>query len=136
MSNHGFSIANTNTITHNRVNTNIKSQHEFQNNKKIQDWLKNTSQSFFQLFGGQNKSIYRYQISPQSIDEPIVTGDIVLFQQYYIDNNPERHAENKKCLFYNSNHNSLTKIILLNERMYSDEELGVKSGKIVQFVTG
>ena len=136
MSNDVFSLENTGNRTDNKMNTAIQNQHSIQNNKIIQDWLKNTSQSFFQLIGGQNKSIYRYQISPQSIDEPIVTGDIVLFQQYYIDNNPERHAENKKCLFYNSNNNSITKIILLNERLYSDEELGVKSGKIVQVVTG
>ena len=44
--------------------------------------------------------------------------------------------ENKKCLFYNSHNDAITKIVLLNERMYSDEELGIKSSKIVQVVTG
>ena len=105
-------------------------------NKQIKDWLTNTSRSFFQHTAEHSCSIYRYQMSPQSSDEKVVTGDIVLIQQYYIDGNAQRHAENKKCLFYNSHNDAITKIILLNERIYSDEELGVKSNKIVQVVTG
>ena len=105
-------------------------------NKLVKDWLTDTSQSFFEMFGAVSSSIYRYQISPSSTDEAIVPGDIVLIQQYYIDGNAKRHAENKKCLFYNSHNNAITKIILMNERMYSEEELGVKSSKIVQIVTG
>jgi hypothetical protein len=136
MSNNGFSLGNTGSRTDNKINTAIQNQRIVQDNNTIQDWLKNTSRSFFELAGGQKGSIYRYQISPQSNDEAIVPGDIVLFQQYYIDSNAERHAENKKCLFYNSHNKSITKIILLNERLYSDEELGVKSSKIIQVVTG
>ena len=113
-----------------------KTQSSSKHNIIVKNWLTNTFQSFFKMFGAISSSIYRYQISPRSADETVIPGDIVLIQQYYIDGNAERHAENKKCLFYNSHNSYITKIILLNERLYSDEELGVKSGKIVQVVTG
>ena len=136
MTDQGFSMGNAGRKVENRMDTSLQDQRVIQDNKIIQKWLTDTSCSFFELAGGQKGSVYRYQISPRSSDESIVPGDIVLIQQYYIDKNAQRHAENKKCLFYNSHNDAITKIVLLNERMYSDEELGIKSSKIVQVVTG
>jgi hypothetical protein len=102
----------------------------------VKYWLTDTSRSFFEIFGSVASFSTRLQISPRSHDEAIVPGDIILIQQFYIDGNAERHAENKKCLFYNFHNKAISKIILLNEKMYSNEELGVNSSKIVQVVTG
>jgi hypothetical protein len=136
MSDDGFLMGNQNDRAANRRDTAVQRHSVIKDNKTIQDWLKNTSRSFFELAGGQKGFVYRYQISPRSREEPVVPGNIVLIQQYYVDRNAERHAENKKCLFYNSHNDAISKIILLNERMYSNQELGVNSGKIVQVVTG
>ncbi|GAG23382.1 unnamed protein product, partial [marine sediment metagenome] len=132
----GDTINNNNNGGKPRKIVAIEEQRVNQDNGIIHNWLTNTSRSFFELAGGQKGSIYRYQISPKSSDEKVITGDIILIQQYYVDGNAQRHAENKKCLFYNSHNEAITKIILLNERMYSVEELGVNSSKIVQVVTG
>lgn len=67
----------------------------------------------------------------KTIEEP---GTINLFQQFYIDKIDERQNEIRKTLLYNCNNNSINNIYLLNERIYSDEELGVKSNKIKQIV--
>jgi len=63
-------------------------------------------------------------------------GNINLFQQFYINKIDERQNEIRKTLLYNCNNNSINNIYLLNERIYTDEELGVKSDKIKQFVIG
>lgn len=63
-------------------------------------------------------------------------GIINLFQQFYINNNDERQNEIRKTLLYNCNNNFIDNIYLLNERIYTDEELGVKSNKIKQIVIG
>jgi len=62
------------------------------------------------------------------------SGIINLFQQFYINKIDERQNEIRKTLLYNCNNNLINKIYLLNERIYTDEELGVKSDKIKQIV--
>ena len=61
-------------------------------------------------------------------------GSINLFQQFYINKIDERQNEIKKTLLYNCNNNKIDNIFLLNERIYTEEELGVKSSKIKQIV--
>ena len=103
-------------------------------NALIVKWLRNTSQSFLGLSGYRcpKANEKRYQISPESKLGPEVPHDIVLIQQYYLDDEPARRAENKLCLLTNSQNSAITKIILLNERSYTTEELGVRSDKIEQ----
>ena len=105
-------------------------------NTQISKWLRNTSQSFLGLFDYRcpKANEKRYQISPESKLGSEVSGDIILIQQYYLDENLTRRAENKLCLLTNSQNSSITKIILLNEKSYSAEELGVRSDKIEQVV--
>ena len=100
-------------------------------------WLQNTSQqSFLSLsdYRCAKSNDKRYQISQESKLGPEVQGDVILIQQYYLDAVQARRAENKLCLLTNSQNSTITKIILLNETLYSDEELGVSSGKIEQVV--
>ena len=58
--------------------------------------------------------------------------DIIIIQQFYIDKNPQRQNEIRNCLSFNVHNKSVTKIILLNERIYTNDELGVSSNKIKQ----
>jgi len=60
---------------------------------------------------------------------------ITLFQQFYISTNAGRQKEIIECLNRNQNNKCITKICLLNERLYSLEELGLFSlDKIQQIV--
>jgi hypothetical protein len=64
------------------------------------------------------------------------TDEIHLFMQFYIDANPQRQTEIRTCLFKNLENPYVRKVHLLNERLYSPKELGVRSAKIVQTVHG
>jgi len=64
------------------------------------------------------------------------TDEIHLFMQFYVDENPKRQAEIRACLYKNLENPFVRKVHLLNERLYTPKELGVKSAKIVQTVFG
>jgi hypothetical protein len=64
------------------------------------------------------------------------TDEIHLFIQFYIDANPKRQDEIRACLYKNLENPFVSKVHLLNERLYTPKELGVKSAKIVQTVIG
>ena len=57
---------------------------------------------------------------------------IILIYQFFIHRNKQRYNEIKQCLKFNVANNNISKIILPNERIYTDKELGIKSDKIVQ----
>jgi hypothetical protein len=57
-----------------------------------------------------------------------------LFTQFYIPNNEERYNEIKETLKLNVMNGLISKIYLLNEREYTNEEMGIKNDKIVQIV--
>lgn len=58
---------------------------------------------------------------------------INLFLQFYIDKSPTRQKEIERCLKFNANNAKIDKIYLLNERIYTPQELGgLESEKIVQ----
>lgn len=58
--------------------------------------------------------------------------DIHLFMQFYIDTNAVRQAEIRTSLYKNLQNPLIRKVHLLNERIYTHKEIGVKSAKIVQ----
>lgn len=61
--------------------------------------------------------------------------DIILVQQYYIDNNDQRFKENALTLQLNASNKAITRIVLLNERIYTESELGnPPMDKITQIV--
>ena len=63
--------------------------------------------------------------------------NIYLFMQFYISPNRERYEEVKFCLQKNLDNPYIEKIYLLNEKIYTDEELGVnKNDKIIQIDIG
>lgn len=58
--------------------------------------------------------------------------EIHIFTQFFIHKDIERNDEIQKCLLHNVNNSLITKIHLLNERIYTDAELGIVSSKIIQ----
>lgn len=57
---------------------------------------------------------------------------INIFCQYFIHPNKERQLEITTCLKNNVKNKYIKKIYLLNERIYTDEELDISSNKIIQ----
>ena len=73
-----------------------------------------------------------------SLDKPIIDSDINVIYQYFVHRDKTRSDEIAECLRRNVLNPHVTRIYLLNERIYSDAELGVVSlspefrNKIVQ----
>jgi len=103
----------------------------------IKTFLHNDKKDYVELSNKQlvqwDRNIYLSRST--DINKTKEEPDIInLFQQFYINNIDERQNEIKKTLLYNCNNNLINNIYLLNERIYTDEELGVKSDKINQIV--
>lgn len=64
------------------------------------------------------------------------THKVILIQQFFIHPNKNRQVEIEFCLKKNVDNENIDEIILLNERIYTDKELGVKSSKIKQINVG
>lgn len=64
------------------------------------------------------------------------TEPINLIYQYFIPKIASRVKEIKETLKRNVLNEQISKIYLLNERIYSTEELGIQSNKIIQIVIG
>lgn len=60
------------------------------------------------------------------------TDEVHLFMQYYIDSSDARQAEIRACLTNNLQNPFIRKVHMLNERIYTNKEIGVKSTKIIQ----
>lgn len=74
-----------------------------------------------------------YSISEKTniIEEPNI-DNINLFYQFFIHPNKDRQEEIVTCLKFNVMNKFINKIYLLNEKIYTDEELTVSSDKIIQ----
>lgn len=57
---------------------------------------------------------------------------VTLIYQFFIHGDKKRNEQIKKCLKHNVENEYIDKIILLNEKKYTEEELGVKNKKIRQ----
>ena len=66
--------------------------------------------------------------------EYTTTDPIHVFSQFYLDKDKEHRREIRYALNKNVKNKHIDSIILLNERIYTDEELGVSSPKIKQVV--
>ena len=69
-------------------------------------------------------------------DDSVCEDPIIVITQYFVHNDPRRHTEIKYCLRKNVENPHINRIILLNERIYSAEELGINSEKVEQVVIG
>ena len=75
--------------------------------------------------------VYTISNSTTIIDEPNI-DNINIFYQFFLHSNKERQEELLECLKYNVNNKYITNIYLLNERIYTEDELGISSDKIIQ----
>ena len=74
-----------------------------------------------------------YTLSNETNVQPTENIDnINVFCQFFLHPVRARQVEFVKCLKFNVENVDITKIYLLNERIYTDDELEVKSDKIVQ----
>jgi hypothetical protein len=74
-----------------------------------------------------------YTVSETTSIQPIENVDkINIFYQFFIHPVKERYYEIAKCLEFNAKNKYISKIYLLNERIYTQQELGVDSDKIIQ----
>lgn len=77
------------------------------------------------------------EISPETKQAHKPCNDnVYLFTQFFLHDDNERRNEILYCLQDNVRNQSISRVILLNERIYSDEELGVVSEKIEQVNIG
>ena len=121
-----------------KIDESLKPSGIFQNFLfNVKTFLSNSKKDYVELTNKQlvkwDRNIYLSRSTDinKTKEEP---GIINLFQQFYINKIDERQNEIRKTLLYNCNNNSINNIYLLNERIYSDGELGVKSDKIKQII--
>lgn len=76
--------------------------------------------------------MFIFEISESTTIHEKYEDSINVFMQFFIHSNHERQSEFVTCLQKNVANPFITKIYLLNERIYSSLELGVDSDKIVQ----
>lgn len=99
---------------------------------QIKEYLKDTSKLHPQPGNAIAYNMYLSQKVNYVDENNISTDNVILIQQFYIDKNEERQKEILKCLKLNVFNNSIDKIYLLNERIYTNEELGIINDKIIQ----
>ena len=74
-----------------------------------------------------------YQNSDElKLKNNVIKNNIILITQFFIHNNSDRNEELKYCLKQNVINNNIDKIILLNEKIYALQDLGIISDKIIQ----
>ena len=73
---------------------------------------------------------------PTKLTKNRCKDNVYLFSQFFIHKDEKRNEEIKHCLKQNVANTYIKQIVLLNEKIYSDEELGVTSEKIKQIDMG
>ena len=73
-----------------------------------------------------------YKRSQNTIKQTPHIQPIILVYQFFIHSDKQRNNEIKQCLKFNIANRNISKIILPNERIFTHEELGIKSNKIIQ----
>ena len=96
------------------------------NHKKLEPWMLQS--------GDQLHLCNRVILTPLGAEggNTCYKDTITICYQFYIDQSAERQKEIVECLARNVSNPLIDKIYLLNEKIYTDEELGIKSDKIIQ----
>ena len=109
-------------------------------NRVMGDWLSNTRLRMTEVASKYSGSMVRstpfWCISDDVTLGDEIPGDIILITQFFLGGTATRAGELKASLRVNVVNPYIDKVVLLNERMYTEEELGVKSDKIHQVVIG
>ena len=123
---------NKNTAIEQHILTNVRDPNVTNFHNNVTKWLINPDESFFKLNNQVSLSEYNLFNSKKTIPMPAISGKIILIQQFYIPENKSRLVELQDTLKYNCHNNCFDKIVLLNEKIYTNEELGTNSEKIEQ----
>lgn len=104
------------------------------------EWLSDTNKSFVDICKRELNAPYRsspfWSISDNVELGEEIEGEITLITQFFIGKSQERNKELLTALHVNVANKLIDRIILLNERIYTTEELGTESSKIEQIVIG
>ena len=118
----------------------MEAQSLFTLNAVMGDWLSDTKQMMSAVARRHSSGLPRstpfWCISDSPHLGDVVDGDIILVTQFFIGNTEARASELQTSLKVNANNPDINRIVLLNERVYSEQELGVTSDKIEQVVIG
>lgn len=98
----------------------------------INKWLSDPNDSFFKLSNNVRLSEYNLYNSKKTEPSENVPGKIILIQQFFIPKDKSRLNELQQTLKCNCHNESIDKIVLLNEQIYTNEELGTADTKIEQ----
>ena len=126
-------------LNKNNQNQNQMVQQKMGAENCIADWLRNTDQLYMKMPGATGKWPWMPYVSPKTTlteTENSSNEPVIIITQFYITKNNNRTNEIRKCLALNAHNNQVSKIYLLNEKIYSDKELGTKSDKIEQVNIG
>ena len=127
------------TFNLNKNNQNHLVKQKFDSENCIANWLRNTEQLYMKMPGATGKWPWMPYVSPKttlSLPENTSNDPIIIITQFYITKNNNRTNEIRKCLALNAHNNQVSKIYLLNEKIYSYKELGTESDKIKQVNIG
>lgn len=127
------------TFNLNKNNPNQMVQQKMGAENCIADWLRNTEQLYMKMPGATGKWPWMPYVSPKttlSLPENSSDDPVIIITQFYITKNNNRTNEIRKCLALNAHNSQVNKIYLLNEKIYSDKELGTSNDKIQQVNIG
>lgn len=96
----------------------------------IRRWLTSPGVPFTEQYGYVPASKANYSLSPCPERYAEEEGEIMLVQQFYVAPAEERHKENVECLCRNLKNKHIDRIVLLNERTYTDVELGLCTSQL------
>lgn len=74
--------------------------------------------------------------SNHSVRKSLKDESIILIYQFFKHRKEERNYEIRECLWKNANNEHIDRIVLLNECIYNEEELGISNSKIEQINIG
>jgi len=123
------------TFNLNKNNPNQMVQQKMGAENCIADWLRNTEQLYMKMPGATGKWPWMPYVSPKttlSLPENSSDEPVIIITQFYITKNNNRTNEIRKCLALNAHNSQVNKIYLLNEKIYSNKELGTSNDKIKQ----
>ena len=90
------------------------------------------------LVGSGGIDLLPFQTAISSLPKAIPKRNkkIILIQQFFIHNDQKRHQETLETLAMNAHNDNIDEIHLINERMYTSEEMGTNNKKIRQIIDG
>ena len=118
--------------TEQAVLTNFRQPDVVEFHDTINKWLSDPKESFFKLSNNVRLSEYNLYNSKKTEPTENVPGKIILIQQFFIPKDKSRLNELQQTLKCNCHNESIDKIVLLNEQIYTNEELGTADTKIEQ----